>query len=187
MFSVCVCAFFCVCVQVEAWWRADHPPKESYRLSMIRKQKPKWNGEFHGGRPRPTGAVVPIKKNRIWGSHDGQYEDLYMHVVGWKSTEVSDKHIAFIFMFEDRDCTVDFQWNTQRYIPEDRTLIIFLHWSDFTGRALDSWTTVLTRVWAHFMTFERRDCERLTYIVACKPVARQFPRNKQLPLPASGP
>jgi uncharacterized integral membrane protein len=23
---------------------------------------PKWNGEFHGGRPRPTGAVVPMKK-----------------------------------------------------------------------------------------------------------------------------
>jgi hypothetical protein len=32
MFSVCVCAFFCVCVQVEALRRTDHPPKESYRL-----------------------------------------------------------------------------------------------------------------------------------------------------------
>jgi hypothetical protein len=30
--NVCisVCAFFCVCVQVEALRRADHPPKESY-------------------------------------------------------------------------------------------------------------------------------------------------------------
>jgi hypothetical protein len=33
MFSASVCAFFCVCVQVEALRRADHPPKESYRLS----------------------------------------------------------------------------------------------------------------------------------------------------------
>jgi hypothetical protein len=28
-------------------------------------KKPKWNGEFHGGRPRPTGAVVPMKKNTL--------------------------------------------------------------------------------------------------------------------------
>jgi hypothetical protein len=27
---VCMCAFLCVCVQVEALRRADHPPKESY-------------------------------------------------------------------------------------------------------------------------------------------------------------
>jgi hypothetical protein len=32
--SVCVvCAFICVCVQVEALQRADHPSKEFYRLS----------------------------------------------------------------------------------------------------------------------------------------------------------
>jgi hypothetical protein len=34
---VYVCAFFCVCVQVEALGRADHPSKESYRLSLIKK------------------------------------------------------------------------------------------------------------------------------------------------------
>jgi hypothetical protein len=37
MSSVCVCAFFCVCVQVEALRRVDHPSKESYRLSLIKK------------------------------------------------------------------------------------------------------------------------------------------------------
>jgi hypothetical protein len=34
---VYVCAFFCVCVQVEALRWADHPSKESYRLSLIKK------------------------------------------------------------------------------------------------------------------------------------------------------
>jgi hypothetical protein len=32
-----VCAFFCVCVQVEALRRASHPSKESYRPSSIKK------------------------------------------------------------------------------------------------------------------------------------------------------
>jgi hypothetical protein len=32
---VCVRAFFCVCAQVAALRRADHPPKEFYRLSKI--------------------------------------------------------------------------------------------------------------------------------------------------------
>jgi hypothetical protein len=34
---VYVCAFFCVCVQVEALRQADQPSKESYRLSLIKK------------------------------------------------------------------------------------------------------------------------------------------------------
>jgi hypothetical protein len=32
-----MCAFFCVCIQVEALRRVDYPSKESYRLSLIKK------------------------------------------------------------------------------------------------------------------------------------------------------
>jgi hypothetical protein len=32
---LCVYAFFCVCVQVQALRRADHPSKDSFRLSKI--------------------------------------------------------------------------------------------------------------------------------------------------------
>jgi hypothetical protein len=34
---VYMCAFFGVCVQVEALRRTDHPSKESYRLPLIKK------------------------------------------------------------------------------------------------------------------------------------------------------
>jgi hypothetical protein len=46
-----VCAFFCVCIQVEALRELitrQRGPTECLRFS-----KPKRNGEFHGGRPRP--------------------------------------------------------------------------------------------------------------------------------------
>jgi hypothetical protein len=36
-YLVFVCAFLCLCVQTEALRRADHPSKESYRLSLIKK------------------------------------------------------------------------------------------------------------------------------------------------------
>jgi hypothetical protein len=35
VWCLCVCAFFCVCVQVEALRRADNPSKKSYRMSKI--------------------------------------------------------------------------------------------------------------------------------------------------------
>jgi hypothetical protein len=34
---VCVCVFLCFCTGREALRRADHPSKESYRLSLIKK------------------------------------------------------------------------------------------------------------------------------------------------------
>jgi hypothetical protein len=37
----------------------------------VRSRKTEVNGEVHGGRPRPTGAVVPRKKKIINGSSTG--------------------------------------------------------------------------------------------------------------------
>jgi hypothetical protein len=60
MFSVCLCAFFYVCVQVEALRRADRPPKESYRMCKTKKNRSERRSSW-----RPTGAVVPRKKNNL--------------------------------------------------------------------------------------------------------------------------
>jgi hypothetical protein len=49
---VCVCVFLCLCTGRKSLRRGDHPPKES-PAECPRYSKPKWNGEFHGGRPRP--------------------------------------------------------------------------------------------------------------------------------------
>jgi hypothetical protein len=54
---MCVCVRFSVCVQVEALRRADHPPKD-----CLRSRRPKWNGVFHRGRPRPKLGLWRQKK-----------------------------------------------------------------------------------------------------------------------------
>jgi hypothetical protein len=62
--DICVCPFFCVCVQVEALRRADHRPRSP--TECVRSRKTEVNGEVHGDRPRPTGAVVARKKKSRW-------------------------------------------------------------------------------------------------------------------------
>jgi hypothetical protein len=62
----CVYTFFCVCVQVEALRRADHPQRSP--TECVRSRKTEVNGEVHGSRPRPTGAVVPRKKELLSNS-----------------------------------------------------------------------------------------------------------------------
>jgi hypothetical protein len=69
MFSVCVCVcVFCVCVQVGALRRADHPSKESYRLSLIKKLR-KLSPMLQSGSKLPrVGATRKKKKDRIVGT-----------------------------------------------------------------------------------------------------------------------
>jgi hypothetical protein len=59
--SVCERVFFCVCVQVE------RPCDELITrprspTDCLRSRKPKWNEEFHGGRPGPKRGCSAQKK-----------------------------------------------------------------------------------------------------------------------------
>jgi hypothetical protein len=91
MFSVCVCAFFCVCVQVVALRRADHPPKDSYRLSMIQDNQSETES-FMEVDLRPTGAVVPMKKTN-------SFQTLVPEYINFICTGCSPSpHINFFLM-----------------------------------------------------------------------------------------
>jgi hypothetical protein len=63
-----LCAFFCVCVQVKALCDELITRPRSPTV-CLRSRKTEVNGEVHGGRPRPPGAVGPgeKKKNLILG------------------------------------------------------------------------------------------------------------------------
>jgi hypothetical protein len=64
MFSVCVyvCVFLCL-------RRADHPPRSP--TDCLRSTKPKWNGEFHGGRPRPNWGCSTQKNKQKKNNKSG--------------------------------------------------------------------------------------------------------------------
>jgi hypothetical protein len=66
MFIVCVCArarvVLCLCTGREPLRRADHPPKESYRLFKIYKTEVKQIVSWRLAKA-DIGAVEPKKKN----------------------------------------------------------------------------------------------------------------------------
>jgi hypothetical protein len=53
----CVCSFLCVCVLIAR----PRSPTE-----CLRSNKPKWNGEFHGGRPRSRFGLERQRKNKSY-------------------------------------------------------------------------------------------------------------------------
>jgi hypothetical protein len=55
MFSVCICVFLSLCT--------GRGPSQGVLPTVLRSSKPKWNGEFHGGRPRSKlGLQIQRKK-----------------------------------------------------------------------------------------------------------------------------
>jgi hypothetical protein len=64
---VYVCAFSCVYVQVKALRRADHPSKESYRLSLNKKQENSALCSKSGSKLPSVGATRKKKNGRIMG------------------------------------------------------------------------------------------------------------------------
>jgi hypothetical protein len=63
MFSLCVCVFLCLCTGRGLVVELITLPRSP--TECVRSGKTEVNGEVHGGRPRPTGAVVPRKKNCV--------------------------------------------------------------------------------------------------------------------------
>jgi hypothetical protein len=48
---VCVCIFLCLCTGRRVCDELITRPRNF--IDCLSSRKPKWNGEFHGGRPRP--------------------------------------------------------------------------------------------------------------------------------------
>jgi hypothetical protein len=62
VYCLCMCVFFCVCVQVEALRRADHPSNESYRLSLNKKLR-KFSPILQKGEQAPKCGSNEEEKN----------------------------------------------------------------------------------------------------------------------------
>jgi hypothetical protein len=62
----------CVCVSLYRWRPCDELiTRPRSPTECVSSRKTEVNGEVHGGRPRPTGAVVPRGKKNIVSSAIG--------------------------------------------------------------------------------------------------------------------
>jgi hypothetical protein len=75
---VCVCAFFCVCVQVDALRRADHPPKDLENRSETESSMEVGQGPIWGCSAEEKNLCITsnIYPNRT-GSSSGYTLDLH--------------------------------------------------------------------------------------------------------------
>jgi hypothetical protein len=72
---LCMCVFLCLCTAT-SW-----SPAQGVLPTVYDSEKnTKWNGEFHGRRPRPTGAVVPMKKKSI---QNNSIDIFLTHLTSW--------------------------------------------------------------------------------------------------------
>jgi hypothetical protein len=49
---------------------------------------------------------------------------MWLRVVRWKQTDISEEHVASIFLHPpcSLETSLDFEWTTVHYTPEDTTL-----------------------------------------------------------------
>jgi hypothetical protein len=63
MFSVCVYVWVILCLCIGRGLATSWSPAQGVLPTVLRSRKPKWNWEFHGGRPRPNWGCSAKEKN----------------------------------------------------------------------------------------------------------------------------